>query len=198
MGWEIRSADSRSEGVIVRFIPTPLVGAYVLELEERSDDRGFFARSFCEREMAAHGLVSKFVQNNIAHNKSAGTLRGMHWRDRVFPEAKIVRAISGSIWDVIIDLNPASATYLKSFALELSSKNRLSLYVPPLFAHGFQTLEPESDLLYLMSEFYDPHYDRGLRWNDPTFNLQWPMETVIIHDRDNSYPDFVPLQPTDG
>lgn len=176
----------------MKFLPTPLHGAYLIELEERTDERGFFARAFCEREMASQDLVHQFVQSNIAHNKLEGTLRGMHWRDASFPEAKIVRAISGAVWDVIIDLNQDSPTYLQSFGVELSAENRLALYIPPVFAHGFQTLKPRSDLLYLMSEFYDPQYDRGLRWNDPLFELSWPRKTMIVNDRDNSYADFQP------
>ena len=174
----------------MRFIETPLQGAYLLELEERRDERGFFARAFCEREMAAQGLQAKFVQSNIAHNTAAGTVRGMHWRDREFPEAKIVRCIAGSIWDVIIDLNEGSPTYLQSFGVELSDRNRLSLYVPPMFAHGFQTLQASSDVLYLMSEFYDPQFDRGLRWDDPLISIAWPLREMTIHERDRTYPDF--------
>ncbi len=174
----------------MKFLPTPLQGAYILELERREDDRGFFARSYCEKEFQALGLVARVAQCNIAHNAKRGTVRGMHWRAEPSPEAKVVRAISGAIWDVIVDLNRDSPSYLKSFGIELSAENRRSLYVPPMFAHGFQTLRDHSDVLYMMSEFYDPSYDRGMRWDDPSISVTWPIDEWIINERDRSYPDF--------
>ena len=129
-------------------------------------------------------------QCNVAHNEKAGTLRGMHWRAELSPEAKLVRVIRGAILDVIIDLRPHSPTYLQHVAVELTADNRRALYVPQMFAHGFQTLQDDSDVFYQMSEFYDPQYDRGARWNDPAFNIQWPIANPIMNDRDLAYADF--------
>lgn len=172
------------------FTPTELHGAFIIDLEPHSDDRGFFARSYCQHEFTAHGLVQTLAQCNIAHNKRAGTLRGMHWRAGPSPEAKIVRVFRGAILDVIVDLNPSSPTYLKHIAVELTQDNRRALYVPPRFAHGFQTLVDNTDVFYHMSEYYDPSFDRGARWNDPTFAIVWPITPPILNDRDRSYEDY--------
>lgn len=172
------------------FTPTPLEGAYVIDLECRQDSRGFFARAYCEKEFAAAGLISSMVQCNIACNTQKGTVRGMHWRSAVFPEAKVVRAVRGAIWDVIVDLRPESKTFLQSFGIELSAENRRALYVPPRFAHGFQTLVECSEVFYQMSEFYDPSFDCGMRWNDPMISIHWPLPIESIHDRDANYADL--------
>lgn len=172
------------------FKPTPLEGAYVIELECKQDSRGFFARAYCEKEFAEAGLITSMVQCNIAHNSQRGTVRGMHWRSHAFPEAKVVRAIRGAIWDVIVDLRPESKTFLQSFGLELSAENHRALYVPHRFAHGFQTLVECSEVFYQMSEFYDPSFDCGVRWNDPLIAIQWPLPIEAIHDRDANYPNL--------
>lgn len=172
------------------FTETKLPGAYIVDIDARSDARGFFARTYCQREFAERGLVQTVSQCNVAHNENAGTLRGMHWRAEPSPEAKLVRVIRGAILDVIIDLRPHSLTYLQHVAVELTADNRRALYVPQMFAHGFQTLQDDSDVFYQMSEFYDPQYDRGARWNDPAFNIQWPIANPIMNDRDLAYADF--------
>ncbi len=172
------------------FTETKLPGAYIVDIDARSDARGFFARTYCQREFAERGLVQTISQCNVAHNEKAGTLRGMHWRAEPSPEAKLVRVIRGAILDVIIDLRPHSLTYLQHVAVELTADNRRALYVPQMFAHGFQTLQDDSDVFYQMSEFYDPQYDRGARWNDPAFNIQWPIANPIMNDRDLAYADF--------
>ena len=174
------------------FSETALAGAFVIELEKRVDERGFFARTYCQREFAAQGLVQTNSQCNIAYNKSAGTLRGMHWREQLMPEAKLVRVVRGAILDVIVDLRPNSATYLQHVTVELKSDNYRALYIPGMFAHGFQTLEDETEVFYHMSEFYQPQYDRAARWNDPAFGIRWPMHNPILNDRDRGYSDFVP------
>ncbi len=192
MGWPICGANPRGEGAYVIFSETALAGAFVIELEKRVDERGFFARTYCQREFAAHGLVQTNYQCNIAYNKSAGTLRGMHWRAQPMPEAKLVRVVRGAILDVIVDLRPNSATYLQHMTVELKSDNYRALYIPEMFAHGFQTLEDETEVFYHMSEFYQPQYDRAARWNDPAFGVRWPLPNPILNDRDRGYPDFVP------
>ena len=192
MGWPICGANPRGEGAYVIFSETALAGAFVIELEKRVDERGFFARTYCQREFAAHGLVQTNSQCNIAYNKSAGTLRGMHWRAQPMPEAKLVRVVRGAILDVIVDLRPNSATYLQHMTVELKSDNYRALYIPEMFAHGFQTLEDETEVFYHMSEFYQPQYDRAARWNDPAFGIRWPMPNPILNDRDRGYPDFEP------
>jgi dTDP-4-dehydrorhamnose 3,5-epimerase len=174
------------------FTPTDLIGAYIIDIEPRSDDRGFFARSYCQHEFAAHGLLQPLAQCNIAHNKRAGTLRGMHWRAEPSPEAKVVRVFRGAILDVIVDLNPSSPSYLQHVAIELTEENRRALYVPPLFGHGFQTLVDNTDVFYQMSEYYDSSFDRGARWNDPVFAIRWPIANPILNDRDRTYEDYVP------
>jgi dTDP-4-dehydrorhamnose 3,5-epimerase len=175
----------------VIFSETLLQGAFVIDIERRVDERGFFARSYCQREFEMHGLVQTTAQCNIAYNAKAGTLRGMHWRSLPSPEAKLVRVVRGAILDVIIDLRPDSITYLKHFAVELNESNHRALYVPQMFAHGFQTLDDDTQIFYQMSEFYEPKYDCAARWNDPAFGIDWPFPNPILNDRDRSYPDFL-------
>lgn len=174
------------------FTPTPLQGAFVIHLQAHFDERGFFSRSYCQREFESQGLTPTIAQCNIAYNRNRGTLRGMHWRDAESPEAKLVRVTRGAILDVIIDLRPESSTYLQHFAIELTESNHLALYIPCLFAHGFQTLVDHSEVFYQMSAFYDPIYDRGARWDDPAFKIQWPITDPIMNDRDRNYSDFAP------
>ena len=172
----------------MKFIETPLAGLYVVEIEPLNDDRGFFARSFCVRDFEAHGLMPTLVQCNISFNEKAGTLRGLHFQAFPHEEAKLVRCTQGAIYDVAIDIRPNSGTYLKWYAAELTSENRRMMFIPHGFAHGFQTLVDKSEVFYLMSEFYYPESARGLRWNDPTLGISWPIANQIISDKDRTYP----------
>jgi len=174
----------------VTFIETKLKGAFIIELEKHSDERGFFARSWCQKEFAAHQLNARLVQCNISFNKKKGTLRGMHYQAPPSAEAKLVRCTAGSIYDVIIDLRPGSPTRKQHVGEILSSSNYRGFYVPEGFAHGFQTLEDNSEVFYQMSEFYAPEYARGVRYNDPAFAIKWPIADAIVLDRDRNYPDF--------
>lgn len=172
------------------FQPTNLADAYLIDLEKATDERGFFARSWCVQEFAAHGLDSNLVQCNLSYNLRQGTLRGMHYQLAPFAETKLVRCIRGALYDVIIDLRPTSSTYLHWLGVTLSAENRTALYVPQGFAHGFQTLTDETEVFYQMSTFYAPEYARGLRWNDPRFNIEWPLPVTEMSARDQNYPDF--------
>jgi dTDP-4-dehydrorhamnose 3,5-epimerase len=173
------------------FTETKLAGAFVIELERRTDQRGFFSRTFCQQEFGAHGLNSQVVQCNVSFNKRKGTLRGMHYQAAPFAEAKLVRCTSGSIYDVIIDLRPASPTFKQYFAVELSAENCRMLYIPEDFAHGFQTLQDDTEVFYQMAQRYSAEHARGVRWNDPAFGIEWPEGARMIIDRDQNYPDFV-------
>jgi dTDP-4-dehydrorhamnose 3,5-epimerase len=176
----------------VKFIETPLDGAYIIEIEAIEDERGSFARSWCQKEFVEHGLNSRIVQCNISFNKKRGTLRGMHFQVEPFAEAKLVRCTRGAIYDVIINLRENSNSLKKWFAVELNESNQRMLYIPKGFAHGFQTLEDNTEVFYQMSEFYYPEYSRGLRWDDPFFSIKWPDGERIISKKDQEYPDFVP------
>jgi dTDP-4-dehydrorhamnose 3,5-epimerase len=176
----------------MKFIETPLQGAFVIELERRGDDRGWFARYFCEQEYAQHQLCSKIVQANNSFSKIKGTLRGMHYQLAPKAEDKIVRCLSGSLLDVIVDLRPNSKTFLQHFAIELSGENRTMLFVPKGFAHGFLTLTEDTEALYLVTEFYSPQHERGLRYNDPKLGIRWPFEPTVVSDKDRKHPDFDP------
>jgi dTDP-4-dehydrorhamnose 3,5-epimerase len=167
---------------------TPLVGLYVVEIEPRNDDRGFFARSFCVEEFGAHGLERKIAQCNISFNEKAGTLRGLHFQAEPHGEAKLVRCTHGAIYDVAVDIRPDSNTYLKWYGVELTSDNRRMMFIPKGFAHGFQTLMDRSEVLYLMFEMYHPESGRGLRWDDPKLGISWPLANYIISDKDRRYP----------
>ena len=173
------------------FKETKLSGAYVIDIEPNKDNRGFFARTWCKKEFIHKGLNSNLVQCNTSYNNKAGTLRGMHYQAPPFEEVKIVRCIRGAIFDVIIDIRPESNTYLQWEAFELSARNRRMLYIPEGFAHGFQTLENDTEVFYQMSEYYYPTSAKGLRWDDPTFNITWPItREIILSDKDNSYERF--------
>lgn len=174
----------------MRFEPTPLPGAFVIELEKREDERGFFARAFCEREFAEQGLESRFVQINNSLSRERHTLRGMHYQLEPAAEVKVVRVIRGALWDAILDLRPGSETFGRSFGAELSAENRRMMYVPRGFAHGFLTLEPDTEALYLVSAFYSPEHERGIRWDDPRFAIPWPAEPAVLSEKDRSHPDF--------
>ena len=173
------------------FTETKLPGAFVIEPEKHADERGFFARTFCEKEFKARGLNSRVAQCNVSYNKRKGTLRGMHFQAAPFAEAKLVCCTAGSIYDVIIDLRPSSSTFKQYFAVELSAKNWKMLYIPEEFAHGFQTLEDDTEVFYQMAQCYSAEHARGVRWNDPAFGINWPSGERIIIERDQKYPDFV-------
>ena len=173
------------------FRETNLGGAYVIEVERHSDLRGFFARTWCQREFEEHGLNVHLVQCNISFNLKKGTLRGMHYQDAPREEAKLIRCTMGSICDIIVDLRPDSPTFRKHLAVPLSAENRKMLYVPEKFAHGFITLEDNTEVSYQMSEFYSPDNARGFRWNDPFFEIRLPLEVTVISERDRAYPDFL-------
>lgn len=172
----------------MKFAETPLKGAFVVDLDRLEDDRGFFARSFCEKEFAAHGLAPRFVQCNVSYNRRAGTLRGMHYQQAPDEEDKLVRCTMGAIHDVIVDIRPGSATRLKSFSIELSARNRTALFIPRGFAHGFQTLADDSEVFYQMSGFFQPGSARGMRWDDPALALDWPLANPILSEKDRGYP----------
>jgi dTDP-4-dehydrorhamnose 3,5-epimerase len=172
------------------FLPTNLRGACIIDPQRLEDDRGFFARTFCHEEFAAHGLKPNFVQCNISFNVRKGTLRGMHYQDKPHEEAKLVRCTRGSIFDVIIDIRKDAPTYRQWVGVELTADNRRMLYVPEGFAHGFQTLEDDSEVFYQMAEMYRPECARGIRWDDPVFDIAWPLPNPIISARDAGYPDF--------
>jgi dTDP-4-dehydrorhamnose 3,5-epimerase len=174
----------------VIFTETALKGAFILALEKVKDERGFFARAWCQQEFAKHGLNPQLVQCNISFNRKRGTLRGMHYQAKPHEEVKLVRCTKGAIYDVIIDLRRNSSTFKQWAAFELTATNHWMLYVPEGCAHGFQTLEDRTEVFYQMSEFYAPAYSRGVRWDDPAFGIQWPLAERIISERDQSYPDF--------
>lgn len=175
----------------MRFTEVKLKGAYIIEMELIEDERGFFARSFCKNEFEKHGLNPNIVQCNISCNKKRGTLRGMHYQTKPYEEAKVVSCIRGALYDVIIDLRPDSPTYCRWSAVELTEKNYKMIYVPEGFAHGFQTLEDNTEVFYQMSQFYHPECARGVRWDDLAFGIEWPhSEQRIISQKDLRYPNF--------
>jgi dTDP-4-dehydrorhamnose 3,5-epimerase len=172
----------------VKFIETRLPGAFIIEAELIEDQRGFFARTFCRREFEARGLNPNIVQCSISFNLKKGTLRGMHFQAAPYGEAKLVRCTMGAIYDVVIDLRADSPTFKEWTAIELTAENRRMLYVPEWFAHGFQTLKDNTEVLYHMSEFYRPDSTRGLRWNDPEFGIRWPVPVTVVSVKDSNYP----------
>ena len=176
----------------MRFTELSLPGAYLVEIEPRSDARGFFARTFCEDEFAAAGLVSRFPQASVSYNARRGTVRGMHFQAAPHEETKLVRCLAGSVHDVIVDLRPASPTYRRSIGVELSAQNRSALYIPRGFAHGFQSLADDSELLYMIDVNYVAEAAQGVRWNDPFIDVSWPDPIEVIADRDASFPNWQP------
>jgi dTDP-4-dehydrorhamnose 3,5-epimerase len=174
------------------FTETPIPGAFLIDLEKRGDDRGFFARAFCEKEFAAHGLVTRFVQVNNSLTGQRGTLRGMHYQLSPRAETKLVRCIRGALHDVILDLRAGSPTFGQSFGAELSAENRRMMYVPKGFAHGFVTLTDDAEAFYFVDEFYAPEQERGIRWNDPRFAIPWPVTPSVLSDKDRNWRDFDP------
>lgn len=172
------------------FTPTDLNGAWLVEPQPFRDPRGWFARTFCEREFAEHGLETRFVQHSTSQNVHKGTLRGMHFQREPHAEVKLVRCLKGAIYDAIIDLRPDSPTFKQTRGFELSAENGRQLYIPKGFAHGFQTLTDECEIGYLISEFYAPEASSGVRYDDPAFALAWPLPISVISDKDRAWPDF--------
>ena len=176
------------------FWETRLAGAFLIEPEKREDERGFFARTFCREEFVARGLNPEVAQCNVSFNKRKGTLRGMHYQVPPFAEAKLIRCTAGAIFDVIIDLRESSSTFQQHFAVELCASKGKMLYIPEGFAHGFQTLLDDTEVFYQMSQPYAPECARGVRWDDPSFGIEWPSAERTILERDRNYPDFLTKQ----
>jgi dTDP-4-dehydrorhamnose 3,5-epimerase len=174
------------------FTAAPISGAFLIDPEKHGDDRGFFARAFCEREFAAHQLVTRFVQVNNSQSARMGTLRGMHYQLAPKAETKLVRCIRGALFDLVLDLRQGSPTFGKSFGAEITAENRRMMYVPKGFAHGFITLADDTEAFYFVDEFYAPQYERGIRWNDPRFGFLWPIPPTVLSDKDANHRDFDP------
>jgi dTDP-4-dehydrorhamnose 3,5-epimerase len=176
----------------MKFTSIPLVGAYLIEVEPTFDDRGFFARSWSSAEFGERGLNRNVAQCSISFNTKKGTLRGLHYQEQPHAETKLVRCSSGAIFDVIVDLRPASANYCKWFGIELTAANRRMLYVPEGFAHGFQTLTNDTEVFYQISEEYRSESSKGVRWDDPLLGIVWPLPVSVLSDRDRSFPNYIP------
>ena len=174
----------------MKFTETPVQGAYLINLDRKGDDRGFFARVFCRNEFQTQGLSAEFVQVNNSLSADKGTLRGMHYQLPPHAETKVIRCIRGSLYDVVLDLREGSPTFGQSFGAELSAENRCMMYCPKGCAHGFLTLTDDVEAFYFVDAFYAPESERGVRWNDPAFNIEWPFEPVVISDKDRNHPDF--------
>jgi dTDP-4-dehydrorhamnose 3,5-epimerase len=172
----------------MHFTQTPLAGAYVIDLEKRGDDRGYFARAFCAREFAEQGLATVFVQANMSLNRETGTLRGLHFQRAPAQETKLVRCVTGALYDVIVDIRPDSPTHLQSFGVELTAENGRALYVPKGFAHGFLTLTPDTTASYMVDEFYTSQAEGGLRYDDPALGIDWPGDVRVISPKDADWP----------
>jgi dTDP-4-dehydrorhamnose 3,5-epimerase len=179
---------------VMTFQQTKLNGAFEIHLEPKADERGFFARTWCQREFEAHGLDPRLVQCSVSFNGRKGTLRGMHYQAPPNAEAKLVRCARGAIYDVVLDLRPESCSYKKWIAVVLTAEKRNMVYVPKGCAHGFLTLADDSEVFYQMSEFYSPEAGRGVRWNDPAFQIAWPDAVQVISERDRTYPNFEQVQ----
>jgi len=176
----------------MKFHTLSLSGAFLIEPELKSDERGFFARTWCSQEAQERGISESLVQCSISFNRSRGTLRGLHFQSAPFAEGKLVRCTAGCIYDVMLDLREGSPTFSRWEAFELSSDNRLALYIPQGVAHGFQTLANNSEVFYQMTEYYHPEVSKGVRWNDQAFGIAWPIDEPILSDRDRSFPNFKP------
>lgn len=176
----------------MKFRELPVRGAYLIDLEKRGDERGFFARMFCEREFVQLGLATHFVQMNDSLSAEVGTLRGMHYQLPPHAETKVVRCVRGAVYDAIVDLRVDSPTFGVSCGAELTAENRTMIYVPKGCGHGILTLMPDTEIMYLVDEFYAAAAERGVRWNDPKFGIQWPREPMILSEKDRNHPDFDP------
>jgi dTDP-4-dehydrorhamnose 3,5-epimerase len=185
------TAQQQTAGRMI-FHPTPLQGAFLIEPERRGDDRGFFARIYCQREFAEHGLETRFVQGNNSLTGRRGTLRGFHYQLPPAAEVKLVRCIRGALWDAIVDLRPDSPSFGRWYGAELSAENRLMMYVPRGFAHGFVTLTEDAEALYLVSDAYAPERERGLRFDDPWIGVEWPVAPEEVSAKDGAWPAFDP------
>lgn len=174
----------------MHFTETKLKGAFILDLNRLEDDRGFFARTFCKDELEAHNLISDVVQANMSWNPKKGTLRGMHYQVDPYQETKLVRCTQGALYDVIIDLRTDSPTYGEWVGVELTAENRRALFVPRDFAHGFVTLEDNTEAFYMVSQSYTPGAESGIRWNDPQFAIEWPIEPTLVSEKDASWDDY--------
>lgn len=174
------------------FNPLPLPGAFLIDLEKREDERGFFARAYCQREFAAHGLMAQFVQANNSLSVQQYTLRGLHYQLGDTAEDKYLRCIRGMTHNVIVDMRPDSPTFLQHCSVQLSPERRNALYVPRGFANGAMTLLPETELFYLATNFYAPEAERGVRWNDPKIGIKWPHEPAVLSPKDTGFPDYDP------
>jgi dTDP-4-dehydrorhamnose 3,5-epimerase len=173
------------------FQATPIQGAFVLEIDKKGDERGFFARAFCRKELEAHGLGTAISQANIGFSRFRGTLRGLHYQLPPHAESKLVRCTAGALFDVVVDLRPASSSFRQWLGIELTAENRTMLYIPEGCAHGYLTLTDHTEIFYLVSQFYAPSAERGIRWNDPAFGIRWPIETDLhISDKDRGWPDW--------
>ena len=178
----------------MKFERIPLQDAWLIELEAHGDDRGYFARAFCRDEFEAHGIEFNMVQSNVSFSQKAGTLRGMHFQQAPAMETKLLRCVRGALYDVIIDLRPSSSTYLQHYGVKLTADNLKMLFVPRGFAHGFMTLVDETEALYMVSEFYTPELEAGVRYNDPRFDIKWPLPVEVISEKDAAWPLFEVLQ----
>jgi dTDP-4-dehydrorhamnose 3,5-epimerase len=180
------------------FTETELPGAFVIDLERREDDRGYFARAFCQNEFTDHGLKPVIAQANVAFNKVAGTLRGMHFQFPPAAETKVVRCTRGAIIDIIVDLRPESPTYLEHVAVRLDEENSRSLYVPERFAHGYQVLADKTETSYQVGEFYAPETEGGLLYHDPRLGLTWPLPVATMSDKDQAWTPLAEYEPELG
>ena len=172
------------------FTETKLKDAYIIDINKLEDQRGFFARGWCQREFEEHGLIPTVVQANISYNKKKGTIRGMHYQVSPYEETKLVRCTRGALYDVIIDLRPDSPTYKQWLGVELTAENYKTLYVPKGFAHGFITLVDNTEAYYQVSQFYTPGAEQGIRYDDPAFGIEWPVEVQVISDKDKNWNNY--------
>src|SRR5215831_3079632 len=178
------------ESSVMRFTETQIHGAYIIDIDRREDHRGFFARSWCQKEFEAHGLVTSFVQANISYSHKKGTLRGMHFQSRPYQKVKLVRCTKKRIVDIIIDLRPESPTHRQWISKELTVDNRTMLYIPEGCAHGYQTLEDNTEVVYDTSQFYAPQHATGVLYNDPAFGIEWPLPVAVISEADRNWPRY--------
>ena len=179
----------------MKITETELTGAFIVDLTSHEDNRGFFARLFCQKEFAAHGLKPIVAQANIGANRRRGTLRGMHFQFPPAAETKYVRCVRGAVLDIIVDLRPESPTYLRHVTVELSAKNQRGIYIPERFAHGYQTLEDDTDTVYMVGEFYAPGMEGGLRYDDPVLDLEWPLPIEVVSEKDMGWKWLQDIEP---